>query len=172
MAKTRKEKAGVEQKQLKSSETALSKTKVQISTTRTLIQTTAQEIQRKEKEVEALSQKLDMNKTILENYIQEAYYNYRELGLDISFVSDEYNDASENFNQLVSIKEKIISTINDIDQSKKDLETAQADLEDKKGDHEKLLSIQQGQQSEISQDIQQAQATLSELDAKINNPVC
>jgi membrane-bound lytic murein transglycosylase B len=41
-------------------------------------------------------------------------------------------------------------------------------LADKQDDHEKLLSIQQGQQYEIKSDINEAQASLSELNAKIN----
>ena len=156
------------QKELESAQGSLLKNQTQIGVTKNLIQKTEVEIERKEKEMEDLNKQIDLNKALLRGYLQEIYCDDQNPMLELVLDDGNLSDLVENYDQMLSVKEKILSTLSDIDSSKQDLETAKADLAEKAEDHEKLLSIQQGQQYEIKSDINEAEATLSELNAKIN----
>lgn len=156
------------QEQLDASQAQLSKNQVQINTTKNLLNQTETDISRKEAEIKNLEQRIELNKAILESYIQQAYYLDEEPLLSVLTGNRQLSETTENFDQMLSVKDKIILTLNDINQSRQDVEQAKNDLSEKQDDHEKLLSIQQGQQYEIKSDINEAQATISELNAKIN----
>lgn len=156
------------QKQLDQAQSNLAKNQSQMSVTKSLIQKTETEISRKEKEIENLEQRIELNKSLLRGYLQEAYWDDQDPTLELLLNSENLSYAVENFDQMLSVKEKMLSVLSDMDDSKKELDEATAALSDKKEDHEKLLSVQQGQQYEIKSDISEAQTTLSELNAKIN----
>ena len=162
------DKAEEAQKQLESSQTQLGKTQAQIGVTQNLIGKTEAEMSRKEAEIDNLEKRIALNKTILESYIQEAYFLDVDPLTEFLTSDKNINDVSENFDQMVGVKEKILAMLDDINQSKNDLEKAREELDNKKDDHERLLSLQQGQKVEIAGDIKETQATLSELNAKIN----
>lgn len=162
------DKQEVVQKQLNQAQSNLEKNQNQMGITQNLIQKTETEISRKEKEMESLNKRIDLNKNLLRGYIQEAYWGDQDPMLEFFVSEGNLDGIVGNFDQLVSLKEKILTTLNDINNSKQDLETVKSELSEKKEDHEKLLSAQQGQQYEIKSDIKEASATLSELNAKIN----
>jgi len=162
------DKAEEAQKQLENSQTQLGKTQAQIGVTKNLIDKTETEMSRKEAEISNLEQRIELNKTILKSYIREAYFLDEEPLTEFLASDKNMSDMSENFDQMIGIKEKILSTLDDINQSKNDLEKAKEELDNKKEDHERLLSLQQGQKIAIAGDIKETQATLSELNAKIN----
>lgn len=156
------------QKQLDQAQSSLAKNQSQMSVTKNLIQKTETDISRKEKEIENLTQRIELNKNLLRGYLQEAYWDDQDPTLEMLLNSENLSYAVENFDQMLSVKEKMLSVLSDMNNSKKELDEASAALSEKKEDHEKLLSVQQGQQYEIKSDINEAQATLSELNAKIN----
>ncbi|MDQ1284161.1 MAG: 2 protein [Patescibacteria group bacterium] len=167
LEKTIDKKEEVEQ-ELSTAQTMLQKTQAQIGTTKNLLNKTESEMSRKEKEIENLEQRIELNKKILESYVQEMYMGGQDPLLGLVAGEKSINDMSENFDQILSIKEKVLLILEDIDQAKDELNGVKEELEEKKEDHEKLLSVQQGQQYEINSDIKEAQASLSELNAKIN----
>jgi peptidoglycan hydrolase CwlO-like protein len=156
------------EQQLQNAQGSLAKTQVQIGVTKNLLEQTEAEIARKEQEMENLNKRIDLHKEILKGYLQEIYVDNEDPTLE--FVSNDGNlsDVVGNFDQMISVKDRILSTLSEIGNSKQELESVKSTLADKQEDHEKLLSIQQGQQYEIKSDINEAQATLSELNAKIN----
>jgi peptidoglycan hydrolase CwlO-like protein len=156
------------QKQLESAQTNLSKTQAQIGTTKGLIQQTETEISRKESEAENLNKRIELNKLLLEGYLQEAYISDQDPLTSLFLSEGELNNIVGNLDQMEGVREKILSILNEINESKQEAEKVKAELADKQDDHEKLLSIQQGQQYEIKSDISQAQSSLSELKSKIN----
>jgi peptidoglycan hydrolase CwlO-like protein len=156
------------QKQLESARSNLEKTQAQLGVTKNLIDKTEEEISRKEAELENLNRRIELNKKLLAGYLQEAYINDEDPLYNLLLNGDNLSDVVGSSDQMINIKEKILSLLSDIDDSKKELESAKANLDEKKEDHEKLFSVQQGQQYEIKSDINEAQATLSELNAKIN----
>lgn len=162
------DKAEKAQKQLDQSQTELQKNQSQVNLTKSLIQKTETDISRKEKEIDNLNQRIELNKKILEGYIQEMYFSDKDTMLSLALENKDFNGLVSNFDQMVNVKGKIITTLEDINQSKQEIEKAKAELADKKEDHEKLFSVQQGQQYEIKSDIQEVQASLSQLNAKIN----
>jgi peptidoglycan hydrolase CwlO-like protein len=156
------------QTQLNTAQVKLQKTQAQISVTKSLINETASDISRKEAEVENLEDRIGLNKKMLENYLQEIYLS-NDLDPLVSFIAERKttSEMSSAFEQLSGVKDKILETIGEINQDKADIENVKNDLADKKEDHEKLYSMQQGQQYELKDDIQEAQATLEEINAKI-----
>jgi peptidoglycan hydrolase CwlO-like protein len=156
------------QKQLQTSQTQLSKNQVQLNMTKNILTQTEQDIARKEAEITDLEHRIELSKVMLASYVQEMYISDSQPV--VSFLASDQNidESTENFDQMMGVKDKINSTLDDINQTKSELEDARADLADKKDDHEKLLSVQQGQQYEIKSNIVEAQATLSELNAKID----
>jgi len=162
------DKAQAAQKQLESAQGLLQKNQTQLGVTKSLLTKTQTEISRKESELESLEGRLGLNRKILESYLQEMYIGEQEPLGNLVLSDKSIYDLTENFDQMLSVKEKVLSVMNEIDQSKEEIEKAKDELADKKEDHEKLLSVQQGEQYEIKTDIQQAQASLSELNAKIN----
>jgi peptidoglycan hydrolase CwlO-like protein len=156
------------QQQLDSAQGNLAKNQSQISVTKSLIQKTESELTRTEKELSSLENKLELDKTMLTSYIQQAYYVDQEIGLDLSMNDLDISENSQDFDQIVGVKEKIVAMIGEVNQTKGEIENTKNELADKKEDHEKLLTIKQGEQYEIKEDIQEAQSSLSELNAKIN----
>jgi peptidoglycan hydrolase CwlO-like protein len=155
------------EKELQAAQTNLQKTQAQINVTKSLIQKTQGEIARSESEVKNLNTRLELNKGMLENYIREAYYVDEDPLIEFAVGDNSITGLTENFDQLLGVKDKIVSILGDINEAKAQLEETKIQLADKKEDHEKLYSVQQGQQYEIKTDIVEVQATLSELNAKI-----
>jgi len=157
------------QKQLETAQSLLSKNQSQVNTTKNLITTTVNTISRKETELNNLSQRIELQKAILGEYLRDLYYSDQEDPLVVLAMENKsLNNIVENFDQTLNIKEKILNVLSEIKQSSSEVAKTKAELEDKKDDHEKLLGIQQGQQYEIKSDISEAQSTLAEVNAKIN----
>jgi len=158
------------QKTLDASQTQLQQNKKQVSSTQSILQQTETEISRKENEIKNISDRIELNRQILASYIREMYFNNQDdvivqlaLNADMSF-----NDLADNADNLISAKEKVLGILEEIQADKNQLVQSQNELAEKKDQHQKILKGQLGQQVEIKQDIVQAQATLSELNAKIN----
>ena len=155
-------------KELNTSQTLLQKKNVELGVTKNLLQKTQSEIGRKEVEVNNLNQRIKLSREMLEGYILEAYYADEDplSGLLLGDVRDY--GMSGDFDQILNVKERIVLTLGEIKKAKEDVAKTKEELDSKKEDHEKLITIQQSQQVEIKTDINQAQATLSELNAKID----
>lgn len=157
------------QQELDAANARLYKTQTQISTTKNLLVQTENTITRKEAELDNLNKRIELQKKILEEYLRDLYYSDQEDPLvALAIENRSLNDIMDKFDQTLNIKEKILDTLSEIKQSSSETEKTKTELEDTKEDHEKLLGIQQGQQYEIKSDIQEAQATLAEVNAKIN----
>lgn len=161
----KKEKA---EQQLNTAQSMLQKNQSQVNVTKNLLNKTEGDITRKEKDIELLEKRIEFNRKILETYLQEAYFVDQYPALNLILSGKEMSQLTEDFNQMIGIKEKILSVLEDIDKSKEEVEKAKNALAEKAEDHEKLLSIKQGEQYEIKSDIKEAQATISELNAKID----
>lgn len=157
------------QKQLETSRALLSKNQVNISQTKNLLKETETNISRQQAEIASSHKRLDFNRQLLKEYLQEAYFSsYDNPLIRLAMSEGDLNDLYSDFDQTLYVKEKILQTLSQIKESQGELEQKKVDLEDKKDDHQKLLEIQKGQQSEIYSDINEAQATLSELNQKID----
>jgi peptidoglycan hydrolase CwlO-like protein len=156
------------EKELDTSQSLLKKKNAELGLTKTLLQKTQSEISRKEMEVVNLDQRIELNQEMLKSYIQEAFYADQDplRGLLLGGAKDF--GMSGEFDQLLNVKEKIIISLNEIKLAKEDVKKTKEELNEKKENHEKLISVQQGQQNEIRTDIKEAQASLVDLNAKIN----
>jgi peptidoglycan hydrolase CwlO-like protein len=154
--------------QLNVSQARLQKTQAQMNVTKNLLAETETELSRKEAEVKNIEDRITLNRNILKAYIQEMYWSSdQDMLVSLVMTEKKTDELSGEFDQLSGVKDKITRTIADINRDKEEAEKARSELSEKQEDHEQLLSVQQGQQYEIKSDIQEAQATLSEINAKI-----
>lgn len=165
--KVEDKKAKVE-KELNASQALLQKKNAEIGVTKTLLQKTQNEIARKEAEIANLNGKIKLNQEMLKSYVQKAYYADENPLAGLLLGEEKIVGMSGEFDQLVNVKEKIVTSLEEIRTAKEDVSKTKEELAEKKEDHEKLVSIQQSQQVEIKTDINEAQASLSELNAKID----
>lgn len=165
--KVEDKKAKVE-KELSASQALLQKKNAEIGVTKTLLQKTQNEIARKEAEIANLNGKIKLNQEMLRSYVQKAYYADENPLAGLLLGEEKIVGMSGEFDQLVNVKEKIVTSLEEIRTAKEDVSKTKEELAEKKEDHEKLVSIQQSQQFEIKTDINEAQASLSELNAKID----
>jgi len=157
------------QQELETAQALLSKNQLQVSTTKNLILQTETTITRKEVELNNLNKRIELQKKILEEYLRDLYYSDQEDPLvALALQRGNLNNIVDNFDQTLNIKEKLLNILSEVKQYSSEVEKTKTDLENTKEDHEKLLGIQQGQQYEIKSNIQEAQATLAEVNAKIN----
>lgn len=155
-------------KDLTVAEALLQKNQAALSTTKNLLKKTETEIQRKEAELANLNKRLEFNRKILEGYLQEIYYADQDPLADLFLGDTGVESMSDDFDNLLNVEERINLLLDEIKSAKQASERVKNELDEKKEDHEKLATIQQGQQYEIKSDIKEAQATLSELNAKID----
>lgn len=157
------------EKTLQSAQQLLNQNVARVNYTQSLIKKSETEISRKEAELNNLNSRLELNKVILQEFLREVYYSDTEDPIvKLAMTSNNLNDLSENVDNLISAKEKILFLLDDIYDSKKEIEKTKEELADKKEDHEKLLNVQRGEQAAIKTDIYEAQADLSELNAKLS----
>lgn len=157
------------QKQLQTSQVLLQKNKVQVGTTKTVIAQTETEISRKEAELQDLNAHIELDKTMLAEYIRQIYYEDQVNPLvEFTFSQSNLNEVFNNFDSAETAKGKIVEVMGQISDAKAGAEQAKADLADKKQTHEQILASQQSQQVDIVGDINDATATLQELNEKIN----
>lgn len=156
------------EKELSTSQILLQKKNAELGVTKTLLQKTQNEIARKEAEVDNLNQRIKLNQEMLKSYIQEAFYTDQDPIAKLLLGGEKNFGMSGEFDQLLNVKEKIVVSLDEIRLAKEDVTKTKEELADKKEDHEKLISVQQGQQYEIKTDIKEAQASLADLNAKID----
>lgn len=157
------------EKTLQTAQQLLNQNIARVNYTQGLIKKSETEITRKEAELDNLNSRLELNKVILQEFLREIYYSDAEDPIvRLATSSGNLNDLSENVDNFISAKEKILFILDEIYNSKKEIEKAKGELAEKKEDHEKLLNVQKGEQVAIKTDIYEAQADLSELNAKLN----
>ena len=157
-----------EQKELQQSQSNLSVTQSQINTTASLLNKTETEIERKEAELENLKSRIELNKKIMIAYAQEMYYSDQEADWVLVLSDKKFSDYFENFDGMLSAKEKIIGIVEEIKEDKNSIENVKEELAEKKEEHEDLLVAKQAEKSEISQNIAITQKTINELQAKLS----
>lgn len=157
------------QQQLDAAKSLLYKNQLQVNTTKNLITSTETTISRKEAELANLKKRIELQRTILEEYLRDLYYSDREDPIImLATQNSRLNNIVDNFDQTLNIKEKLLNSLVEIKQTSGAIEKTRTELEETVEDHEKLLGIQQSQQQEIKSDVQEAQATLSQVNAKID----
>lgn len=166
---TIEEKKEKTEKTLQTAQQLLNQNIARVNYTQSLVKKSETEITRKEAELNNLNSRLELNKVILQEFLREVYYNDAENPIvRLAISGGNLNDVSENTDNFISAKEKILVILEEICNSKEEINKSKEELADKKEDHERLLNVQKGEQVAIKTDIYEAQADLSELNAKLN----
>ncbi len=157
-----------EEKELQQSQSNLSVTQGQINTTTGLLDKTETEISRQEAELKNLKNRMELNKKIMIAYAREMYYNDQEADWILILSDKKFNDYFENFDGMLSAKEKLLGVIKEIKAGQEAIEDTKEELAEKKEDHQKLLEIKQSEKSGIVADINETKLTIAQLQAKMN----
>jgi len=158
------------EKELAAQQSSLYKNQAQISATRAVINQINTDIARKEMELSDLENRARINQTILAEYIRQIYYADQENDplVKLALFDGNLNDMLANFDNSVSIKAKIIDSLQIINDAK--IATAQtaANLADQQQGKRQVLKAQQVQQAQIQSDIQDTQDTLANIQKKFD----
>jgi septal ring factor EnvC (AmiA/AmiB activator) len=155
---------------------AVSSTQTAINQTQAAIQETENEISRKEDDIKNLNDQIELQKTMLGSFLQEAYYVQNQPILNVILTENNLRDIFSYSDQLMTLEDKIVSISNDIANNKTQAEQDQVQLAQTKQEHEKILNtkIVQKQnllanQSQIQAAIQDKQTTISQLQGELND---
>ncbi|MDP1884081.1 MAG: lytic murein transglycosylase [Candidatus Moranbacteria bacterium] len=154
------------QQELDASKVIYNKVTAQVGATKSALAQTAEEISRKEAEIKNLNERMELHRKMLMAYLQEMYVNNQDPVIKLAVANGELNDVFGNEDQSLNLKEKIIGVLEEIGSSQARLGEVKEELADKQEEHEKLLQQKKAEQGEVAGDIQDAEATLAELQKK------
>lgn len=157
------------QQQLEQDQTLLGRNQIQVNNTKKLIADAEASITRKEAELKNLKQRIGLQKSLLQEYIRNLYYYDQEDPL-VVLASGNRNlgEIAANFDQEINIKEKILSTLAEINQSNDQVKQTKSQLESTQADHEKLLGVKLMEQTDLKEQVQDTQTTINQLSSKLS----
>ncbi len=153
----------------------LSSTQATIARVQNLLNQTTQTIAQKEAEIANLDNQLTLQKKVLSTLIQELYLTDATPFAEVILTKEDVASLFQNKDGLLSTQEKISAIIEEINDTKSKLGDEKSSLEDAKKDHEDLLVIENKQKQtlvsqklDVQDDLEAQQATVSELQSKLN----
>ncbi|HEX7586261.1 MAG TPA: lytic murein transglycosylase [Patescibacteria group bacterium] len=156
------------QAELAAENSKLYKNKTQMSSTQALIKQIETDIARREAELKNLNDRAELNKSMLAEYIRQVYYTDQEDPIvRLTIENGKLNNIVENFDSIVVIKGKIIDALQIIKDAKVMNEKTKLALADQQQNKQRVLQTQKVEQADIVDNIQEAQATVAELNEKI-----
>jgi membrane-bound lytic murein transglycosylase B len=157
------------QQELTTQQSQLYKNTSQISMTQGLLRELQADIARSEAELNNLNDRSKLNKKILEEYIRQMYYaNQDNPFVSLAILDGDLNDLTINFDGMAGMKTKISNVLQEINDAKGETEEAKALLASQKLNNQKALDAQKTQQAAISDNIQETQITLAEIQQKMS----
>ncbi len=149
--------------------------KLDINNTKSVINDTVSKISTKEQEVNNLNNQIALQKKLLTNFIQQAYYNQNQPLLALVLNNANFSDVFSNSDHLLTIDDKIKDISDKLSANVAQLEGDKAALADAKQQHEKVLAskvVQQQalvvNQNDVQGQIQKQDATISEIQSKLS----
>jgi len=154
----------------------VSSTQSVIDQTQSAIQETEATISRKEAEIQNLSDQIELQKTMLKNFLQQIYYMQNQPILNVVLAEGSFTDIFSNTDRLMTLDDKVVNFSNDIANTKRQVEQDNIQLAQVKQQHEQLLNtkIVQKQnlltdQSQIQAAIQDKETTIAQLQGELND---
>lgn len=154
---------------------SLSVTQQLIARTQNLLLETSQTIGQKEVEIKNLEDRLTLERKLLTKLIQELYYSGNTSPMvELILHKEELNDFFSYGDSLVSTQERLEGVMSEMKVLQEKLGEEKKSLEEAKENHESALAIQNKQkqslafqQAEVVDDLEDQEATISELQSKL-----
>ncbi len=153
---------------------AVYSTQKTINNAKSSIAETAENISRKEAEVKNLSDKIELQKSMLRALLQQVYYNQSQPILNVVLTKASFADVFSDTDNLLTIEDKIKNLSFEVSKTKSQMEDDKQQLALEKEKHEEILAdkVDEKQglvatQIGVQSDIQEKEATISELQAKL-----
>ncbi len=159
----------VAQEELALEQSQLYKNQSKISTTKNLIAQLTSDMAKKEQELQDLNSQEEANKKMLSEYIRQIYYlDQDDYLVSLPISKENLGELSSSFDGMLGVKAKIISSLETINDTKNQVEQVKSDLADLQESNAQTLAVQQSQQTAIAGSVQETQATVAQLQAKLN----
>ena len=149
--------------------------KLDINNTKSVIQDTVSKISAKEQEVNNLNDQITLQRKLLANFIQQAYYSQNQPLLSLVLNNVNFSEVFSNADHLLTIDDKIKEISDKLAANVAQLEGDKASLADAKQQHEQVLAskvVQQqslvANQNDVQGQIQKQDATISEIQSKLS----
>lgn len=160
--------------ELASIQSSVYSTQAQIDKARILIKESEEHIARMEKEVALMSDKVELQREFLKNFIQEVYYRKKEPVISVALFKGDFARVFGTVDNFLTIEERILQIAQEIKDTKEKIETEQEQIVEAKADREELLQskvVQQygllAERNETQSDIKEKEATIGELREKL-----
>jgi len=154
----------------------LTSTQVAMQRVQNLLNQTTQTIEQKEVEIANLDKQLALERKVLGNLVQELYLSGSTPFVEIMLARDDIENFFQNEEALLSTQDRLLSVIEEIHATKKKIAEEKSSLLEAKEDHEELLVIQNkqkqslvSQQIAVKEDLVEQEATIAELEEKLQD---
>jgi membrane-bound lytic murein transglycosylase B len=121
-----------------------------------------------------LGNKIEFQKKILGSLLREMYYDGSSPELIMTLEAEKFSQFLGGADHLAAVQQKILNLMGEIKYSKEEIEKNKNELKDNQDEQERLLALKQDQQqdlmatrNETQSDINEKEATISELNAKL-----
>lgn len=150
-------------------------TQKDINTTEAKIDSVEENIERKEEDIKSLNKNIEFKKLTLKRMLQKLYYNSEQPLLYLLLKKDSFLESAVSTDNLLSLKKKTLSVLDEINQSKEEVESDQKELEEEKEKHEDLLGIKEAQKNslvsekqEFQQKVEKKKLSVAQINKKIS----
>jgi len=154
--------------ELNSIQSSVNTTQSQIQKTEQLINNAEKEIERKKTELQLASSRIDLQKSALQNLVQELYYNQKYPVIYSMLGKDDLSEIFKEADSIINLNQKLFDIIEEIKQSKAEIEENKQEIEEKKDEHEKLLDAKVDQQKELISDKTETQSDIQDKEKVIS----
>jgi peptidoglycan hydrolase CwlO-like protein len=163
------------EKNLNQIKSSLNTTVAAIGKTKALLRETTDVIKRKELEVQLLEENIQFKKEMLTALMQEIYFNGDKPLVGVILGESDFSGALDEASTVTHLSEKVKVILDEVQDLKGQTESERVNLESMKVENERVLAekaAQQktlaGDQAETQSDIKDQEATIAELQKKMN----
>ncbi|EKD58267.1 MAG: hypothetical protein ACD_56C00161G0004 [uncultured bacterium] len=153
---------------------AVASTVKEINKTKSTIVETEKTISRKEAEIKSMTDKMDLQKSMLKSLLQETYYNQAQPILNVVMTNSSFADIFSDTDHLLTVEDKMREVSAEIAETKKKIEQDKTQLAEVKEEHEGILDdkVDKKQelvavQADVQEDIESKEATISKLQKQL-----
>ena len=154
---------------------SLGMTVAAIGKTKALLRDTTDTIRRKELEVQLLEENIQLKKEMLTALMQEIYFNGDKPLAEVVLGEYDFSGALDEASNVTNLSSRVKTILDEVQGLKGQTEEERANLEAMKKENERVLAekakqqqILAGDQAETAADLKEQEATIAELQKKMN----
>lgn len=124
-------------------------TNKQINQTQTVLVETQETLARKKEELSNLDDKMQLQKEMLKNFLQQAYYSQQQSLPEIVLTGMNFSDFFANADKFLTMDDKIMELMKNIEETKVQIQNDMEILGMTKQEHQKILDEKKNQRQDL-----------------------